>query len=233
MTHSGPFWMARLKVQRAGDLIEQVQAELERCRNNPPIEFSVNQDENGQWSSSAKIGVFTIQVAPIVGDVIHNLRASLDLMASELARANGASDKNVYFPFAASEQELGVQIRNKNFDRAGPDAVALLQTFAPYRGGNLALRGIHDFDVEDKHSAIIPMAPYVELAFGTGFDADGAFDPALLTVRAVSDGLNFVFPKNGPFGGDEVVPTLEELVELVDGIIDAFAALAAARPAIS
>src|ERR1041384_1788255 len=35
-------------------------------------------------------------MGPIVGDIVHNLRSSLDMMACELARLNSKSDKSVY-----------------------------------------------------------------------------------------------------------------------------------------
>src|SRR6266571_1653305 len=92
----------------------------------------------------------------IFGDVVHNLRTALDLMACELARRNGQSDKSVYFPFCEEAIYLDTMIKEKNFHRAGPKAVTLLKKFAPHKGGNVALRAIHDLDMQDKHRSIVP-----------------------------------------------------------------------------
>ncbi|MBR7540431.1 hypothetical protein KC221_30040, partial [Mycobacterium tuberculosis] len=45
-------------------------------------------------------------VSATIGDAIHNLRASLDLMAADMALRNGQSTKGLSFPFADSEEAL-------------------------------------------------------------------------------------------------------------------------------
>jgi hypothetical protein len=42
----------------------------------------------------------------IVGDIIHNLRAALDLAACDLVRIRGGNDNGVYFPFCNEPDEL-------------------------------------------------------------------------------------------------------------------------------
>ena len=68
-----------------------------------------------------------------LGDAVHNLRAALGLLASELYRINGKSNRNVYCLFASTMADFPIAIKNRNFDKAALDAVALLYTFAPYR----------------------------------------------------------------------------------------------------
>src|SRR4051794_8992852 len=110
MTTSDPFWMARLKIPRAKTLIKDVDVELERYRQNPAIEHSVY-IENGQLVAETKITCGPVLAAPIIGDAIHNLRAALDMMACELARQNGKSDKGVYFPISDTEPGLDDRIK--------------------------------------------------------------------------------------------------------------------------
>ncbi len=55
--------------------------------------------------------------AAITGDAIHNLRTSLDLMASELARISKRPDNDVYFPFAVSADKFEHAIKSRHFDR--------------------------------------------------------------------------------------------------------------------
>ncbi len=93
----------------------------------------------------------------LIGDAIHNMRAALDLMACDLVRLNGKRFDNVSFPFAQTASALEQQIKDKNFKRAHPDAVALLRSLKPYKDkGDVALRAIHDLDIMDKHQALLP-----------------------------------------------------------------------------
>lgn len=221
------FWMARLKVDRARTLINEVAVELDSYRADPPVEHRRGVGEDGYYiETEVKSG--PVKTAPIIGDVIHNLRSSLDLTASELARINGKSDKNTYFPISDSEGSLDERIHSTKFHLAGDDAVELLKTFKPYRGGNAALRAIHDLDIRDKHTALIPTASLL----GTRMIApyrDGVLHPEEATVEIDPKSIKLKFPNDTAFAGDEVIPTLENLVDLVDGIVESFAALVAKR----
>ncbi len=168
----------------------------------------------------------TLKPAMIAGDAIHCLRVALDLMASELARINGKTDKDVYFPFAANAEALEAQIENKCFTKAGDDAVELLISLKPYKGGNVALRAIHDFDIQDKHNGVSLAYPKRDMTV----DVIVYPDTGAREVFVRDNSTNYVFPPNVPdFGGKDVVETLKQFAELVSGILEAFAALVASR----
>ena len=123
---SGP----KIKIDRARKHL----AELEKAR----ADFRASRAKKCRTEISRSGGTFTFNFqmdlsgppedfGAIVGDIIHNLRAALDLAACELVRAVGQSDKGVYFPFSQSESDLDKTIKVRHFDRAGPDAVALLK----------------------------------------------------------------------------------------------------------
>ncbi len=91
----------------------------------------------------------------------------------ELGRLNGKKDKEVYFPFCKDASKLEQTIRDKNFYRASPKAIALMRSLKPYVGGNVALRYIHDLDILDKHIMLIPSAGYLKNPCGgLGFDQE-------------------------------------------------------------
>jgi hypothetical protein len=121
-------------------------------RVNATVTDGLRIDIKMDWDGPPEI------IGAIVGDIIHNLRASLDLAACDLVRLRGGNDNKVYFPFCDRPEELDEMIRRRNFKRAGPRAVALLHELRPYRNGNVALRAIHDLDVQDKHHSLIPGA---------------------------------------------------------------------------
>lgn len=100
-------------------------------------------------------------MALIIGDIIHNLRVSLDLLATDLVRINNKSPRKVYFPFANSKSEIDKQIKDKNFHRASDEAIALLRdAIKPFGGddGNGLLYALHNADIMDKHKLLIPVA---------------------------------------------------------------------------
>ena len=96
-----------------------------------------------------------MEMGAIVGDIIHNLRSALDLLACDLVLANGGNPKGVYFPFFKTADGLNKKIKDRDFNRAGPDAVALLTRYQPYEGGDSPLYAIHLLDIIDKHRMLV------------------------------------------------------------------------------
>jgi hypothetical protein len=163
-------------------------------------------------------------MSSILGDVFHNLRSALDLMAGEMCRRQNASDDGVYFPFSKDESDLELMIKRRNFNRAGPDAVRLLKEMKPYGGGNVALRAIHDLNVQDKHRALIVNAmaaasPIIDLRPDDGRAWAIVGDP-----NKPSE-VKLVFPPDCPFAGQELLPTLHGLLALTTSVVEAFKGL--------
>ncbi|HXQ53376.1 MAG TPA: hypothetical protein VN802_19950 [Stellaceae bacterium] len=190
------------------------------------------------------------ELAAIAGDAVHNLRSALDLMACELVRLNGKDDKNVRFPFSASEAEFDNALSWRQMDKAAPDVVDLLKSMKPYRGGNEALRGIHDLDILDKHQMLIPTIQYagampltIQTPIGpvefTDFSVVPARDGELIGLFAVNLPVpigtkhlamfGLALPAGAPFEHREMLHVLEDLAKLVAGIIEKFEMLCAGR----
>lgn len=199
----------------------------------PQFDVSISNYESDQEQGHAvKIQVnFSTSQSPLfasvmIGDIIHNLRTSLDLMASELARPNNTRNLDVYFPFASNESELESQIKRKNFYLAGKDAVDLLKSFQPYRGGNLNLRALHDLDIQDKHRTLVLNA--MTFASPVIMILDENNEPC--TPQIVGDptkatDVRLVFPEGAIFGNCEAVPIMHSLVQLVTSVVESFASL--------
>jgi len=221
------FVASRMKLQRAEGFILELETELQRYKESRPGRGFIN-TELTPPQFEFTLDPIGLLPGTIIGDAIHNLRSALDLMASELARIKGLNDKDVYFPFAATASEFPDAVKRRGFHKAGDDAVALLMQFQPYRGGNEALRAIHDLDIQDKHTALIPNTSSVTAAFGAVYNIND------LTQHSVSMDVvevHYVFPKESPFAGERIIETLQKLVELVNGILEAFASLVAVRNA--
>lgn len=220
------FAPARIKVARAKTFIQELHRILLEHVANDPIETAPSlegDDPTGLIMSIRPIGLLP---GAIVGDCVHNLRSALDLMSSELARLNAKNDKNVHFPVAQTKEGLLEQIQKKNFNKCGPDAVALLKTIAPYPGGNDRLRALHDLDLRDKHAALIPHGSLAQVKGQAYTDDQGV---VRLRIEMGPEGMHFFFPVGTPFERRPLISTLHELVEMVEGILRAFEALVGSR----
>jgi hypothetical protein len=187
--------------------------------------------------------------APIIGDVIHNLRASLDLLACDLVRLNDGNVKKVSFPFSDTQSTYEDMLKEKNMHRAAPHVVAHLRTLRPYKKGDDALRAIHDLDIDDKHRTLISAPAMLSMDTGMAiFGPDGEQYPMYTPVldgqvtmfmrvgqtdlkhgQELPGNFHLLFPIGGPLGGSDLIPTLHSLVQLVTGIVESFEALGLAQ----
>ena len=209
--------------------MEELEAEVAKFIASVPAKFNVSaatKDGLVGFQIQADISGPPESIGAIVGDVVHNLRAALDLIACEMVRAAGQSDKDVYFPFSETADQLDHMMSKRHFDRAGARAVALLQSLKPYKNGNAALRVIHDLDIQDKHRALIPQVMIAASPVMRLWDDDRSFNPTVIGDATSASETKLVFPTDSGWQGRELVPALHELVELVESVVDAFRALA-------
>jgi hypothetical protein len=223
------FAASYVKLARAQKFIDDLESELARYIASKPLSARFRHEENPATIHVQWTGI-TMLPGAIIGDAIHNLRTSLDLMASELARINKKSDSDVYFPFAATADKFEQVINSRNFDRAGEDAVLLLKSFAPYRGGNDRLRALHDLDIEDKHKALVPTGHTMNVKIEGSYNIDNLAEN---TLSLIGEDIHYTFPPNTVFGGDRIIETLKDLMQIVHGIVEAFAGLVRSRKPIA
>lgn len=231
---------SRLKIGRAGQHVATLRGEVAAYRARIPV-YAVTFPNLRDPRYICWAIYFDEPVpphwAPIIGDIIHNLRSSLDLLACEIVRLNKGDPKDVHFPFAKDATELETMIKNRKIDRADPGAVDLIRALKPYRGGNKALRGVHDLDIVDKHQALLPVMGMITTPGGGGIapgDLSKKQIPTMGTMlRAHAPEAKFgkspapfdlMFSHGGPFAGSQLIPTLEKLIEEFSGIVDTFEA---------
>ena len=160
------FKASNLKIERAIKHIAELERVIADHESAHPTKVTVSMEETANHEGKphrnfhihAQAKKLPDEVSAIVGDAVHNLRAALDLMSVDLAGLRTTNTKGVYFPYSNTPDDLDLMIRKRNFDRAGEDAVTLLRSLQPYHGGNLALRALHDLDIQDKHHSLIPNA---------------------------------------------------------------------------
>src|SRR5208282_3479288 len=178
-----PFSASDTKIQRARKHMAELEAEIAEFIGNGPAKFHTriaNKSGVLGFEIQADLSGPPESMGAIIGDVVHNLRAALDLAACEMVRAMGQSEKDVYFPFSDKAEDLDNMISKRHFDRAGPDAVALLKNWQPYKSGDTGLRVIHDLDIQDKHRALIPQVMHAASPVVRLWDDDRTFNPTIM-----------------------------------------------------
>lgn len=216
---------SRTKIRRAVKFIDELDNELEAYNKKALSAARVEATPDGLVPHIEWTGL-RLDAAAMLGDAIHNLRSSLDLMACELARINNESDKHVCFPFAEAADKLDEQIKDKKFFRAGTDAVDLLKKFSPYKGGNVRLRAIHDLDVSDKHRAVLETEKHIKVEISGSYDIE---DPSKIAFSVERSTVQHFFSPDSALASQPIIQTLKELVDLVEGIINEFQELVVKR----
>ena len=237
---SVPFYAARLKLKRARKHLADLAEAVEEWRASDPITNTITHSEAsvGPWEGNTRTlasdfkGTTAIAALPealpvIIGDVIHNARSALDLMASECAKQNGKSPNGVRFPFSKVEEDFEKRLQESNFRRGGDAALRLVRELRPFPTGNPALRALHDLDLKDKHQELISDAAWAADLFQFRFDK---MPPYLEFNPDLYDSLTLVMPAGVFWEGKPLVGTMEHLLEVAEGVVEAFAALYPVEP---
>lgn len=152
----------KLKVERAKCHIQDFEALAQAfaAQNN----YSLVREEDPQTRENViRLLVkerLPIKMSAIIGDIVHNLRAALDHLVSDLIRANeGEPDGDSGFPIVTRRKSLKPGSISK-IEGVSPRAERFILRLKPYEAGNSnpLLYKLHRLDVEDKHAGIIPVA---------------------------------------------------------------------------
>lgn len=230
-----PFVAARLKLAHGNSHVNNLQKLIDEV---------VNPIAAGPIRAAVQIIPFPASVPLGLGDAIHNLRTALDLLAGDIVRLNGKSAADVYFPFCENADFLDQMIKRRKFHRASPEAVDLLKSMAPYKGGNTLLRALHDLDVMDKHQLIVPVSATTHVRGLSSTYSHGGYvsiphanvpgvmriAPGGVTTGTVETKVVFSQDAPAPLPGRRVIKTLQEMSEVVAKIIEDFAALSLRPP---
>ena len=93
-----------------------------------------------------------VEWALLIGDVAHNLRSALDHLAYSLViLENPSADPyKISFPIYKDLNELRRRVKTK-LAGAHPEAIAMVESFKPYGGGNDMFFSLATLDNVDKH----------------------------------------------------------------------------------
>lgn len=250
-----PFDAARIKIDRTKRHLQELQSEIDGFfqRDGVSIIFEIAEEYAG--TGVGEMGAFTYREkeqiplawSAIVGDVLHNLRSSLDLMACDIHRLTGGQPKDitaVHYPFCKDKSEFARTIKERRLGHAGSEFLDIIKATAPYKGGNEGLRAVHDLNILDKHQALVPTIAVVHMdwpvpikegppKFVTGNLSDGfrvmlfprSFCPLPIGSKIKAE-FSIIFGDVGTFRFLPIVKQLEACISSVEHILRLFQVVA-------
>jgi hypothetical protein len=246
------FANSRLKVRRARKHIDELRQSLDDFSSRVDLVAEhVGRSEHHDHYVLRFTQAPPDEIPVILGDAVHNLRASLDMMICDFARSRGISTDKLKYPMAESAEALE-KILAKDIKKLGTKTLDLIRKTRPFKGVGSAIRDLHDLDIEDKHETIIPL--YIVamhrlaipddhanmFASAMGFDlrrmgaplSEGGtivvahdIDPRSFFIPA-EGGPQAHFPRGKPFEDQSAVEVLEWLAIGVEELLGEFEKLA-------
>ena len=171
----------RLKIERAKRHIHELTQAIDAFWSRQPY-VVVAQDNLATGKRHFKVSIreeIPSDWSSIVGDAVHNARASLDLMMVALVRhcdPNRTSYNHVHFVIRETKDEFEKALP-RNTKGANPATRKLIEELKPYKGGDEAFWRLHQLDILDKHKALIPVGSAFQ-AFGITMDPKKSFPDA-------------------------------------------------------
>lgn len=147
------------KVIRAKQIQLELQKELNTFFESQPYKISTKIDPQFKRLIYylAKSDDVPVKLSLLTGDLIQNLRSSLDHLAYKLFKVgsdNGSEGRHVYFPITEDLHQYKKEkdTKTQGFDQKAKD---LIDTIKPYKGGNDILWKIHKLNNIDKHRLLV------------------------------------------------------------------------------
>jgi hypothetical protein len=228
--------LIRVKLERAKKHLAEFEAEASKFRAT--YSYVVGPKKNDKTGKRridilpVKVPVASFTLVAIAGDVIQNLRTSLDHLAYQLALVGSPGvepGRKVGFPICASA-EIYRSAKLRKLEGMRADAIKAIDNIRPYKGGNDALWKLHNFNNVDKHQALLTIGSDY-LMEGVGFDGQFwviAEDPLFGGIYAADLDKNSQLTLQKTLGSTQdlevkpLLPTLHQLVDYVDNLITDF-----------
>lgn len=229
--------LVEVKVKRAKQYLVELERLLEPFRTlQGAVLRSKKNPKTGKWEKEipeVEVPILDLDSLAVAGDVIHNLRSSLDHLAYHLVAAGtgGKFPKYTGFPIADSAEGYKAEKKRRKVKRMRSGAVKAIDSLQPYKNGKGdALWRIHKLDRADKHRLLVTVAELAMCAHDVGGEVFvlEAETPDFIGIfqREVNKNPNFPVAKSlrqtkVPHG-DPLLPTLHQFVQLVENLVPTF-----------
>jgi hypothetical protein len=159
---------ARAKLDRAGEHLDTLKTELGDFQEADSHSIDAHTDsESGAYLLRVQPNGVPPKIGAIVGDVLCNLRPTLDYLVYALAYLDsGSPQEGTQFPICDTATKFKGK-RKTWLKGLSPDHIAAIEALQPYDGRDelLWLRTLRDLSNPDKHKHLSVVATAVEGAF--------------------------------------------------------------------
>jgi hypothetical protein len=176
-----------------------------------------------------------------MGDVVHNLRSSLDHLAWQLVEAGGGTPgRQTYFPITESVKKYKAAIKSGAIEGMSAGARKLVEASQRYATNDDTLWNIHELDRIDKHRLLIPVATSLNQwgvsVLGTKlywskerFVLEPGYEIASMPTSTYEEhhkhftlSVDVAFGQTEIIGGKPVLETLHQMARFVKAFVGAF-----------
>jgi hypothetical protein len=175
MTH--PLDGIRAKIQRADEHIKNLNAEITAFLNGDAYRVITERDADARQTTFSIAGPEPpLRFGVIAGEIVHQLRSSLDHLIRALVIENNQPPTDRHqFPIFTTLEKYEAAIKGGRIQGVSGSADAKIQALQPYNDPNTvdahALRVLQDLNNTDKHRLLIVMTAVASLGEIT-IDAD-------------------------------------------------------------
>lgn len=189
---------AGLKIDRASKHINELSELFDKKR---PFSYILETNtKTGKRSTFAKKNEAVIKEASLIfGDIIQNLRTSLDHAYWDIVSpfaANESELRKIQFPFSKTADTLNNEIKNRLANKVSPSFQQALRDLKPHGepGGNEFLYLVHKLNLIDKHKRFIPTGDYTRISSDIIRAQVPDFPDMLVNFCFGSNGRDVVWP---------------------------------------
>lgn len=223
----------RVKIKRAKKHLSELEvvAEEYRDRYAHVLPAGANPKSSQGKPNLIRLPIIHFDMLAMAGDVLHNLRSTLDHLVYHLAlvaNPNASDDvlRKVSFPIGKSLEDYKTLRARRLEGLIEPRAVKFIDSLKPYKGGNDLLWRLNEASNIDKHRKLISVGGDI-LCEGDGFEGTywlKADDPAFQSMF-VPEGKQLDTRIELPFRyqiaeRDALVPALHQITNFVEALIE-------------
>jgi hypothetical protein len=228
--------LVRVKIERAKKHLLDLEAELRKFRNERLNVVGTKGDfKTGQSAHfHVDLPILPFDVMAAAGDIVHNLRSSLDHLAYQLVIVGSSKEpsRRIEFPIAKDSATYEAE-KARKVDGMRELAIKHIDNLKPYKGGNQLLWRIHELDNIDKHRTLFTVdRDYLFVAdwmlmsntpywlktdnphFAGVFDPEVEKDVQLEIEKAVSEAK--------VSESDALLPSLQDLITFTEDLVFSF-----------
>lgn len=166
-----------MKINRAVDHLSSLHACMEAFLKESPYRLWIEEDgTTRRHTIRYATDPLPENVALIIGDCIHNMRASLDHIATEIVRRHNGSTKFLVFPFNETRDLVEGMDSFKRIMKVAPQLHdAILNQVRSIKSDNYLLWAMNKADNIDKHNLLIPVLGITKAVGIAAEDENGNF----------------------------------------------------------